>query len=54
MKTVQKGAVKFNSIAAMAEKAGVTYITMYMRLRSGKTPSQAFHQKVRKYTKKEA
>lgn len=53
MKTIQKGAVKFNSIAQMAEKAGVSYMTMYLRLRNGWTPSEAYHTKVRKYVKKQ-
>lgn len=51
-KPVQKGIVKFKSIKAAAAAAGVPYITFYMRMRNGKTPSKAFHTKVRKYTKK--
>lgn len=52
MVQVQKGAVKFESIKAMAAKAGISYITMYMRLRAGKSASKAFHGKVRKYNRK--
>lgn len=49
---VKKGAVTFKSIRAAAEAAGVPYMTFYQRIRAGKTPSQAAHQKVRKYTKR--
>lgn len=55
---VQKGAVKFNSIRDMAnslasktgEDANRVYMRLYMRMRSGKNASKAFHQKARKYT----
>lgn len=50
---VNKGAVKFKSIRAMAEAAGVNYITMYMRLRMTANASKAFHKPVRAYRKKQ-
>lgn len=52
MVQVQKGAVKFESIKAMDQSAGIPYITLYMRLRAAKSPSKAFHGKVRKYNRK--
>lgn len=58
---VTKGAVKFNSIRAMAEtlaaKTGEpvnrVYIRLYMRMRAGKNASKAFHAPKRKYTMQE-
>lgn len=49
---VNKGAVKFKSIREAAASAGIPYITMYMRMRAGKTASKAYHKPVRKYTKR--
>ena len=57
---VQKGAVKFESIKAMAvslaaktgEPMERVYIRLYMRMRSGKNASKAFHQVKRKYNRK--
>jgi hypothetical protein len=51
-KQVQKGIVKFPSIKAAAEAAGIPYMTFYMRMRNGKSASKAYHTKVRKYTKR--
>lgn len=60
MVQVQKGAVKFESIKAMAvslaaktgEDVNKVYIRLYMRMRSGKNASQSFHKPTRKYLKK--
>lgn len=60
MVQVQKGAVKFESIKAMAaslaaktgEPEGRVYIRLYMRMRAGKNASKAFHQVKRKYNRK--
>lgn len=44
--------VKFPSIKAAAEAAGVPYMTFYMRMKAlDKSPSQAFKTPVRKYRK---
>lgn len=40
------------SIRIAAEKAGVPYMTFYMRLRMGLTPAQAANKPVRVYNKK--
>ena len=42
------------SIRIAAEKAGVPYITYYMRLRMGLTPAQAAKKPVRKYERSNA
>lgn len=57
MVQVQKGAVKFVSIRAMAEAAAKVsdepvnkvYMRLYMRMRMGQNASKAFHRKARKY-----
>lgn len=62
MVTIQKGAVKFNSIRAMArtlaaktgEPEARCYMRLYMRLRMGKNASKAFHAPARSYTMKAA
>lgn len=41
------------SIRIAAEKAGVPYMTLYMRLRMGMPVAQAVKKPVRKYTKVE-
>lgn len=54
---VNKGAVKFKSIRAMArslaaktgENEDKVYIRLYMRLRMGQNASQAFHKPAREY-----
>ncbi len=43
----------YKSIKEAAKAAGLSYITMYMRLRAGMTVSQAMKQPVRKYVKRE-
>lgn len=40
----------FKSIKLAAKAAGMEYITLYMRLRSGVKPSVAVKKPVRKYT----
>lgn len=57
MVTINKGAVKFKSIKAAYEAAKkkepkLSYMTFYMRMRNGKSVSQAFHAKVRRYEHK--
>lgn len=59
-KVVSKGAVKFHSIMDMARsiaaKSGEpldrVYIRCYMRLKSGKPASKAYHAKPRKYVRR--
>ena len=52
---VKVGAVTYKSIAAAARANGVSYMTMYMRLRVLEwTPGTAANRPVRKYTKREA
>lgn len=48
-----KAHVKRESIADAARQAGVPYMTFYMRLKHGKTVSQAVKTPVRKYRKGE-
>ena len=43
---------KFKSIKQLADAAGVSYITMYQRLRQGMKPRQALTKPVRPYMKK--
>lgn len=43
----------YKSIRIAAEKAGVKYMTFYMRIRMGLTPAQAAKKPVRKYQKQE-
>ena len=43
---------KFKSIKELADAAGVSYITMYMRLRMGTKPATAMKRPVRPYMKK--
>lgn len=45
---------KFKSIKELADAAGVSYITMYMRLRMGTKPVTAMKKPVRQYVKKAA
>ncbi len=45
---------KFKSIKQLADAAGVSYITMYMRLRMGTKPATAMKKPVRQYVKKAA
>ena len=45
---------KFKSIKELADAAGVSYITMYMRLRMGTKPATAMKKPVRQYVKKAA
>lgn len=45
---------KFKSIKELADAAGVSYITMYQRLRQGMKPKQALTKPVRPYIKKAA
>ncbi len=56
-KQVNKGAIKYKSIKAMAEsmskKTGIKYMTIYMRLRMGMSVSEACHKPVRAYNRKE-
>lgn len=57
MVTVNKGAVKFNSIKAAYEAAKrrnpqLKYITFYMRYRMGNSVQAASVKPVRKYTKR--
>ena len=55
---VKKGAVKFNSIKAMAvalaaktgEPVERVYIRLYQRMRAGMNASKAFHVPARKYS----
>lgn len=59
MVTVNKGAVKFNSIKAAYEAARkhnpqLKFITFYMRLRMGASVQSASVKPVRKYTKRAA
>jgi len=42
----------FKSIRMAAEKAGIPYMTLYMRIRMGKTLAQAMREPVRKYERK--
>lgn len=42
---------KFKSIKELADAAGVSYITMYMRLRMGTKPAMAMKKPVRAYRK---
>ena len=44
----------FKSIKQLADAAGVSYITMYMRLRMGTKPATAMKKPVRQYIKKAA
>lgn len=58
MVQVQMGAIKFNSIRAMAVKLAAKtgepvsrcYMRLYMRMRAGKKAGTAFQKKARKYT----
>lgn len=54
MVTIKLGNKKksFKSIRLAAEAAGMPYITLYMRLRAGMTPSQAIKTPVREYNKR--
>lgn len=56
MVTISLGNKKkqFRSIKEAAEAAGISYMTMYMRLRFGKKPATAMKQPVRPYNKKAA
>lgn len=40
----------FKSIKMAAEASGIPYMTLYMRIRMGKTLAQAVREPVRKYT----
>jgi hypothetical protein len=53
MVTVELGKKKrkFKSIKQLADAAGVSYITMYMRLRMGTKPATAMKKPVRAYRK---
>lgn len=56
---IKFGAIKFKSIAAAAKAAqkrnpSLSYMTCYMRLRSGKPIGSALQAKPRKYTRKVA
>jgi hypothetical protein len=44
----------FKSIKLAADKSGIKYITLYMRIRAGMTLAQAMKQPVRKYDKQHA
>lgn len=44
----------FKSIRLAAEASGISYMTLYMRLRAGKPVGKAMKQPVRKYQKQEA
>jgi hypothetical protein len=43
----------FKSIKLAAKESGIPYMTLYMRIRMGKTVAQAMKEPVRKYTKVE-
>lgn len=53
MVTLSLGTKKkvYPSIKAAAEASGISYMTLYMRLRFGVKPATAVSRKVRKYTK---
>lgn len=51
-KAITKGCIKFNSIKELAAAHNIPYMTLYMRIRAGMTPSQACHKKVRAYNKR--
>lgn len=42
---------KFKSIREAAEVSGISYMTLYMRLRMGQKPASAMNKPVRKYRK---
>lgn len=48
---IKVGAVTYKSLTVAAEKTGVPYMTLYMRVRRGWTAGQAANRKVRTYTK---
>jgi len=56
MKSISMGNKKavHKSIRIAAEKAGVPYMTFYMRIRMGLTPAQAAKKPVRVYNRKES
>lgn len=53
MKMVSTGSKKkvYKSIRMAAEAAGISYMTLYMRLRAGKPVAKAMKEKVRSYVK---
>lgn len=58
-KSIKFGAIKFNSIADAAKAAqkrnpALSYMTCYMRIRSGKPVGTALQAKPRKYVKRNA
>ena len=50
---IKVGAVTYKSMTVAAEKTGIPYMTLYMRVRRGWTAGQAANRKVRSYTKYE-
>ena len=55
MKIVSMGTKKkqFKSIRLAAESAGISYMTLYMRLRAGMPVAKAVKKPVRKYQKQQ-
>lgn len=48
---IKVGAVTYKSMTVAAEKTGIPYMTLYMRVRRGWTAGQAANRKVRSYVK---